>query len=109
MEENTSIPREYQKRLVDVVLTDAMARLPAISLIGPRASGKTTTAARHAASIVRLDRPAEAAIFRADPDAGLRWLTEPILLDEWQEDRKYWGQSNAVLMPIVVLLRPQVI
>jgi hypothetical protein len=52
---------------------------------GPRATGKTTTAARHAASVVRLDRPAEAAVFKADPDVALEEYKEPILLDEWQE------------------------
>lgn len=34
--------------------------------------------------MVRLDRPAEAAAFRADPDSALRGLEEPVLLDEWQ-------------------------
>lgn len=53
-------------------------------LTGPRATGKTTTARRHAASVVRLDRPAEAAAFRADPDAALSAQPEPVLLDEWQ-------------------------
>jgi len=53
--------------------------------VGPRACGKTTTAARHSASVVRLDTPAQAAVFRADPDAALRRFAEPILLDEWQE------------------------
>lgn len=52
---------------------------------GPRAAGKTTTAAQLAATIVRLDQPGQAAAFRADPDAALAALTEPILLDEWQE------------------------
>jgi predicted AAA+ superfamily ATPase len=33
---------------------------------------------------VRLDREGEAAAFRADPDAALRSLEEPVLLDEWQ-------------------------
>jgi predicted AAA+ superfamily ATPase len=33
---------------------------------------------------VRLDQPAQAAAFRADPDAALRGLKEPVLLDEWQ-------------------------
>jgi len=70
---------------VDPVLTELLTELPAISLLGPRASGKTTTAARHARSIVRLDRPAEAAAFHADADAALKGLAEPILLDEWQE------------------------
>jgi predicted AAA+ superfamily ATPase len=58
--------------------------LPALFLTGPRASGKTTTAVRHAATVVRLDRSAEAVAFRADPDAALRDLAEPVLLDEWQ-------------------------
>lgn len=52
---------------------------------GPRAAGKTTTAARHAASIARLDRPREAGPFEADPDAALSAYAEPTLLDEWQE------------------------
>ncbi|MDQ3991894.1 MAG: DUF4143 domain-containing protein, partial [Actinomycetota bacterium] len=60
------------------------AELPAVLIVGPRAAGKTTTASRHAATLVRLDRPSEAAAFRADPDAALRGLEEPVLLDEWQ-------------------------
>lgn len=35
-------------------------------------------------SVVRLDRPAEAAAFMADPDAALAAQREPVLLDEWQ-------------------------
>lgn len=57
---------------------------PALFLVGPRASGKTTTAARYARTVVSLDREAEAIAFRADPDAALRGLPEPVLLDEWQ-------------------------
>jgi hypothetical protein len=54
-------------------------------ITGPRAVGKTTTAKRLAQTVVRLDQPAQAAAFQADPDAALRSLPEPILLDEWQE------------------------
>jgi predicted AAA+ superfamily ATPase len=54
-------------------------------ITGPRAAGKTTTAARHAVGIARLDRPREAVPFQADPDAALSAYEEPILLDEWQE------------------------
>lgn len=61
-----------------------MAAQPAIMLVGPRAAGKTTTALRRATTVVRLDRAAEAGAFLADPDAALRGLLEPILLDEWQ-------------------------
>jgi uncharacterized protein len=52
---------------------------------GPRAAGKTTTARRLAASVLRLDNAATAAVVAADPDAALRRSTEPILIDEWQE------------------------
>lgn len=75
---------EYRRRLIDDTLLEMLTELPALFLTGPRASGKTTTAVRHAAAVVRLDRSAEAVAFRADPDAALRDLAEPVLLDEWQ-------------------------
>lgn len=75
---------EYRTRLIDQVLTRRMAGLPAVMLMGPRACGKTTTALRHARTAVRMDRAGEAAVFKADPDAALRGLAEPVLLDEWQ-------------------------
>lgn len=75
----------YVLRLIDRRLEDVLAALPAVLLVGPRAAGKTTTARRHAVTVVRLDREAEAVAFRADPDAALRGLEEPVLLDEWQE------------------------
>ena len=53
-------------------------------LIGPRACGKTTTAARYAATVIRLDTERGSAALRADPDAALRNRVEPVLLDEWQ-------------------------
>lgn len=74
----------YLPRLVDGQVAELFAQLPALLITGPRAAGKTTTARRHAAAVVRLDREAEAVAFRADPDAGLRGQPEPLLLDEWQ-------------------------
>src|SRR3990172_6162313 len=75
----------YLRRSIESLVERLLGELPALLIVGPRASGKTTTAIRHARSVVRLDRPAEAQAFRADPDAALRGLEEPILLDEWQE------------------------
>lgn len=75
----------YQPRLVDPLINALLDEFPAISLLGPRASGKTTTAIRHARTVIRLDQPREAEAFRADPDVALRGLAEPVLLDEWQE------------------------
>ncbi len=77
--------RVYQKRLVDFLIDEVLAALPTVSLLGPRAAGKTTTGLRHARAVVRLDRAEEAAAFRSDPDAALRSLHTPVLLDEWQE------------------------
>lgn len=81
----TLIPMEtYLPRAVDRLIGRLFAELPALLIVGPRAAGKTTTAMRHAATVVRLDRPAEAAAFQADADAALRGMSEPVLLDEWQ-------------------------
>ena len=75
---------QYLERLVDPWLTEVLAAAPAVMITGARASGKTTTAMRHAASVVRLDKAPEALPFEADPDAALRSRPEPLLLDEWQ-------------------------
>jgi len=71
--------------MIDPLVAGSFSEVPANLLTGPRATGKTTTAARHAATVVYLDRAAEAASFRLDPDVVLATLTEPVLLDEWQE------------------------
>lgn len=75
----------YTPRLIDATLARLLGELPAVMVTGPRAAGKTTSGGRHAANVVRLDRPREAAAFRADPDVALNGYEEPILLDEWQE------------------------
>lgn len=76
--------RPYRPRHVDPLLARMTDEHPAVLLVGPRACGKTTSAARLARSVVHLDRPREAAAFEADPDSALVGLEEPILLDEWQ-------------------------
>jgi predicted AAA+ superfamily ATPase len=75
---------DYIPRLVDGLVSSLLASAPAIMLTGPRATGKTTTASQHVSDIVRLDRPGEAAAFRADPDAALAAQATPLLVDEWQ-------------------------
>lgn len=74
----------YQPRLIEPLLSDLLAEVPAVMIVGPRAVGKTTTARRFAKTVISLDRPAEGAAFAADPDAALKGLKEPVLLDEWQ-------------------------
>lgn len=77
--DNSYLPRLLERRIQSL-----FASLSALLVTGPRAAGKTTLAERFAATVVRLDNPAEAVAFRADPDAALRGLPEPVLLDEWQ-------------------------
>lgn len=74
----------YQPRLVDGLLANRLQHHPAAMLVGPRATGKTTTATRQARSILRLDEPRQSVAVEADPDVALRDLPEPILIDEWQ-------------------------
>jgi len=77
--------RPYRRRLADARLAEITANFAAVLINGPRATGKSTTARQLAASTVRLDREAEAALFRADPDAALKTQPTPVLLDEWQQ------------------------
>ncbi|MGH3908440.1 MAG: ATP-binding protein [Pseudonocardiaceae bacterium] len=74
----------YVPRLVDPLLRRLLDGLPAVLVVGPRASGKTTSSRRLTVEELRLDRPADAALARADPDLALRLRREPLLLDEWQ-------------------------
>jgi predicted AAA+ superfamily ATPase len=75
---------EYLPRLVDPLLDELLADHPAVLVVGPRACGKTTTGRRHSRDRLRLDRPAEATVVRADPDAALADGPFPLLVDEWQ-------------------------
>jgi len=74
----------YLPRLADASLQQLFGDLPAVAVVGPRGCGKTTTASRLVPNIVHLDVPAVTQAFRNDPDAALRAVGEPVLLDEWQ-------------------------
>lgn len=67
MVQGKRMDREYFPRRIDPVLAELVARFPAVTVTGPRAVGKTTSAGRLAGEVVRLDRPDEAGLFAADP------------------------------------------
>jgi uncharacterized protein len=79
------VTEKYVTRAVDGLLDEMLASFSAVSLVGPRAAGKTTTAVRRAGTVLRLDRPNVRTAVAADPDAMLQGLTEPVVIDEWQE------------------------
>ena len=79
----------YIRRTIDDELDVLLASLPAVSLDGPKAVGKTETALQRATTVRRLDDPAERAIAEADP-SRLVTGTRPILLDEWQRVPESW-------------------
>ena len=82
-------PFDYQPRIADDELGELLGALPAISIEGPRAVGKTRTAMQHANTVYALDDPEVLREVRAAP----RIVTEgqpPILIDEWQRYPSSW-------------------
>jgi hypothetical protein len=63
--------------------------LPALSLEGPKAVGKTETARKRAATIYRLDDPEQRAVAAAQP-GRLVLGARPVLIDEWQRLPESW-------------------
>ena len=80
---------DYRPRIVDTELDTLLAGLPAVSLEGPKAVGKTETALRRARTVHRLDDLGRLEIVRAEP-ARLVSGAPPILIDEWQRLPASW-------------------
>ncbi len=72
-------------RIVDGLPDELLVSFAAISLVGPRAAGKTTRAVRRGGTVLRLDQPEVRQSVAASPDAMLAGLRPPVILDEWQE------------------------
>lgn len=79
----------YVRRVVDAELDLWLTGLPAISVEGAKAVGKTETALRRAATAFRLDDDARRENVRADP-SRIRSATPPVLVDEWQRVPESW-------------------
>lgn len=80
---------EYRRRVIDNELDEILSELTAIAIEGPKGVGKTATAQRRAATVVRLDDPAQGELARADPTRSLDG-PGPVLLDEWQRAPSVW-------------------
>lgn len=82
----------YLPRIVDGELDELFSGLPALTIEGPKAVGKTATALQRAATVHRLDNDEERAIIEADPSRLLEG-NRPVLIDEWQ---RYPGSFDRV-------------
>lgn len=81
----------YVNRVADDELGMALARAGAVLIEGPKASGKTSTASRRAASSVRVDTdPTVLPQILVDPSMVLEGA-RPRLLDEWQVHPELWN------------------
>lgn len=81
--------RHYLPRIIEEELDELLAELPAIAMQGARGVGKTSTAARRAMTIRRLDDPSQRDITLAGTETVLAG-EPPILLDEWQKIPHVW-------------------
>lgn len=80
----------YRRRVVDDELDTLLADLPAVSVEGPRAVGKTTTAVQRAATCFNLDDSSDTLdLVKADMGQLLQgpW---PTVIDEWQRLPASW-------------------
>src|ERR1022692_1711526 len=88
---------DYRTRVVDAVLDARLKAVGCAVLEGPKAVGKTATAARRAASQVRLDTDVNAReIALADPSLVLEGAA-PRLIDEWQIVPDIWNHVRRAI------------
>ena len=82
---------DYRSRVVESELRERMQATGALLIDGPKAVGKTSTAARVGATMLRMDvdRAARAAL-DIQPDQ-LFTMPTPIVFDEWQETPELWN------------------
>ncbi len=82
-------PLAYRPRVVDKDLPALLRALPAISIEGARAVGKTRTAREFANTVYNLDDPDIMSEVQSDPRLLLSGQP-PILIDEWQRFPPAW-------------------
>lgn len=84
---------KYYTRIADEILSIRLEAFGAVQIVGPKWCGKTTTAERHASSIIKMQDPDRRegyiATARAKPSLLLKGET-PRLIDEWQVIPVLW-------------------
>ena len=81
--------KHYKKRLLDPIIKSYFKELPALSIDGAKAVGKTATASRYARHIMRLDID-EGIDLLGGGLPVLKAQQKPLLIDEWQRFPRSW-------------------
>lgn len=85
--------KKYRNRIADGLLERKLLGKGAVLIEGPKWCGKTTTATKHASSVLRVDDPKlkeqNLLLARIDPQKLLKGKA-PRLLDEWQLAPTLW-------------------
>lgn len=85
--------RKYLSRIADKILDLRLEAFGAVEIAGPKWCGKTTTAERRAASVIKMQDPDRRAGYlatsRTKPSLLLKGAT-PRLIDEWQVAPVIW-------------------
>ena len=83
------VKNTYVSRVIDAEIGELLRSVPAVVLEGAKGVGKTESATRLAATVRRLDVPAQRAVVAADPQLALEGR-RPLLIDEWQRHPPVW-------------------
>lgn len=84
---------EYLPRIADGLLQERLEAFGAILIEGPKWTGKTTTAERHAKSVIKMQNPDKADEYLETASTMPSLLLKgekPRLIDEWQDAPKIW-------------------
>ena len=90
--EPTLTPDGYRPRVADSAIAEALARMPAVVIEGPRGCGKTWAARNVARSEVLFDGDVDARALAVVAPRLVLDGPEPRLLDEWQLAPEIWNQ-----------------
>lgn len=80
---------EYQRRLLDDLLDEALEDLPAIAIEGAKGVGKTATASRRAQTTLSLNDPRARDAVSGNYDL-ITEVPHPVFIDEWQLEPQVW-------------------
>ncbi|MCF0112507.1 MAG: ATP-binding protein, partial [Bacilli bacterium] len=87
---------QYLPRLFDETLKFSLKSKGAVVIVGPKWCGKSTTALRHAKSVIDLmpisKRAEWIALAKISPEEFLSRGEHPLLIDEWQHVYFLWDQ-----------------